>query len=230
MKKSKKNKNFFLITNREIYAIIDYMKETNDIENLLIFYFLFIKGLNYSNISRILITNFKKDLSYLIIKKGIRNKYKIHYDIRLKILDFIKSQDFKNKFFFYNKIKDKKGETRALFIKRQFKRIVDNCFWISNNRKNNIINYFATTRKVKWGFDDTIFINYIQFQNCKEDTIKLTEESNVSDNDSKFQINGVDKNTAMNALQKINKIQDKEENFFFEGSNLNSESLNFEYI
>lgn len=61
-----KIKNRLSIKEKEAYSIINILKEKNDIQNLLIFYFLYIKGFNYSTISRILLSNFKDGFSNLV--------------------------------------------------------------------------------------------------------------------------------------------------------------------
>jgi hypothetical protein len=72
----------FSISKFESLAIINDLKELNDEENIIIFYFIYIKGLNFSTISRILLRDFKRNFSYLIIKKGTKKKYKIDIVIR----------------------------------------------------------------------------------------------------------------------------------------------------
>ena len=72
----KRNDKFF-ITEKELYSIINSLKDNDDLENLCVFYLLYIKGFNFTMISRIRITDFKSRFSKLIIKKSKAMKYAI---------------------------------------------------------------------------------------------------------------------------------------------------------
>jgi hypothetical protein len=158
-----KIKNRQYIKEKEAYSIINILKEKNDKQNLLIFYFLYIKGLNYSTISRILLSNFKNGFSNLVIKKGKKSKHKIDFEIKNKLLDYMREQEYTSKFFFYNNISNTKSKTRAKFIQEQFKLIIEDCFWINSERRNELINYFSISRQPKKNFNLKIFFNDIGF-------------------------------------------------------------------
>lgn len=96
----KNKKAIFKITNREVDGIIDFLKQTKDFENILIFYFLFVKGLNYTQVSRILITDFKQDFNYLLLKKKLTFTYTIDLDTKNKLIEFFLSQEYESLFFF----------------------------------------------------------------------------------------------------------------------------------
>ena len=53
---------------RQQVAILKFLKENNDIQNFIMFYFLYYLGLNFSSISRILITHFNGNYSLLKLK------------------------------------------------------------------------------------------------------------------------------------------------------------------
>ena len=93
----KNKKAIFKITNREVDGIIDFLRQTKDFENILIFYFLFVKGLNYTQVSRILITDFKQDFNYLLLKKKLTFTYTIDLDTKNKLIEFFRSQEYERK-------------------------------------------------------------------------------------------------------------------------------------
>jgi hypothetical protein len=98
--KINKHKKVNNIEQLESLAIINTIKKNSDQEMLLVFYFLYVKGLNYTSISRILLTNFKNNFKYLILKKGKKSKYKIDFLIQPKLLEFMRNQIYTTKFFF----------------------------------------------------------------------------------------------------------------------------------
>jgi hypothetical protein len=152
-----------LITKKEENSIINVLKEKKDKQNLLIFYFLYIKGLNYSTVARILLSSFKNAFSQLIIKKGKSSKYKIEPEISKILLEFMREQEYVSTYFFYNDILDTKTLSRAKYIKDNFISILDECFWIENKRKNEIVNYFSVIRTPKIPVDINIFKNDLLF-------------------------------------------------------------------
>jgi hypothetical protein len=148
-----------VISQKEVYAIINHIKENNDLQIMLIFYFLYVKGLNYTSISRILLKDFKNEFSILITKKGKKSKYKIHQQISEKLYAFFKTQNYNSLFFFYNDIKNGINSSRTQFIKNAFKNVLDKTFWIKNERKELILDLFSKMRQPKKYFDINILIN-----------------------------------------------------------------------
>lgn len=148
---------------KESLAILNYIKESNDVELSLIYYFLFIKGLNFTAVSRILLTNFKNGFDFLLIKKGKCKIYKIDKRIQPKFLEFMNSQNYVNKYFFLNEIKDSKNARRASILKDKFKTIISDCISIREERKNKILSCLSSMRNVKWGFDLDFFFNNIHY-------------------------------------------------------------------
>jgi len=61
---------------KDIIIIIKYLANKSNLLNILLFYFLYFVGLNYSLLSRIMIQNFKRDFDVLIIKKEQKRKFK----------------------------------------------------------------------------------------------------------------------------------------------------------
>ena len=153
----------FIFTFKESVAIINYLKNINDMELLLVYYFIYIKGLNFTDVSRILITNFKNGFNYLLIKKGKTKKIKIDKIIHSKLLEYIHSQEYDNKYLFFNKIKDTKTVRRASFIKNKFKNVIEECSSIKMERKEKLMKYLSSKRGVKWGFNLDFFINDIGY-------------------------------------------------------------------
>lgn len=249
--RQKTNKEIFKITNREVDAIIDYLRQTKDFENILIFYFLFAKGLNYTQVSRILITDFKQDFNYLLLKKKFTFTYTIDLDIKNKLIEFFLAQEYESCYFFYNKIKDGENTRRSLFIKNKFTYIINNCFWINNQRKKSCINYFSLKRFPKWGYNTNKFIDNIYFSKNKSgdnsdsssgpylaetrrEFMKNSSNSNGIYNKigrekkenvlKKLDNNNIENNETLSAFQRIKKILETRENAPFEDS---SSSLEF---
>ena len=75
----------------------------------------------------------------------------------------MREQEYTSKFFFYNNISNTKSKTRAKFIQEQFKLIIEDCFWINSERRNELINYFSISRQPKKNFNLKIFFNDIGF-------------------------------------------------------------------
>ena len=155
-----KNSNLSL---KESLALLNDIKDMDNLEYLLIFYLLFIKGLNFTLISRILLTSFKKGFNYLIIKKGTHKKYKIDKLMQPKFFEFMKSKVYISKYFFFNEIIDEKKGRRVAYIKEKFKQIIDNCTILKIERKEKIITLFSSIRNVKWSFNLRHFLNDIGY-------------------------------------------------------------------
>ena len=158
----KRNDKFF-ITEKELYSIINSLKDNDDLENLCVFYLLYIKGFNFTMISRIRIIDFKSGFSKLIIKKSKAMKYAIPSVLKKKLEEISMNKDFASQFFFYNNISENKDNRRAAFIRNIFKNIINNSFGISDERKIKILNILSSKRKPKINFNDDVFFNDIGF-------------------------------------------------------------------
>lgn len=157
--KAKKN----IISPMESLAIINKIKHDNNLEMLLVYYFLYIKGLNFTAISRLMLTHFRNGFEYLILKKGKRSKYKIDISISQKLYEYFKSQKYITKFFFFNKIIDNDKTTRVSFIKGKMENILNRAYGLKEYRKAEILKIFSFIRSPKWAFDLDIFINDVGF-------------------------------------------------------------------
>lgn len=193
----KKRNEQIKIKKNEIYLIINFLKETEDVQNLCIFYFLYIKGLNFYGISRILLSDFKNGFSLLIIKKGKKAKYKIHPYIRGKLFEILKNTTYKSKFFFYNEVKETKSMTRVIFFKQTFGNIIDNLPKISDERKQKLLKYFSSNRNSKINFEKNMFdcnmqytLGFFDKRKSPLSSPKKINSCNVSpDNDNYFKKN-----------------------------------------
>lgn len=158
----KKDDKFF-ITEKELYSIINNLKDNDDLENLCVFYLLYIKGFNFTMISRIRIIDFKSGFSKLIIKKSKTMKYAIPSLLKKKLEEISMNNNFSSQFFFYNNISENKNNRRATFIRNIFKNIINNSFGITEERKIEILNILSSKRKPKINFNDDIFFNDFGF-------------------------------------------------------------------
>ena len=80
----------------------------NDLENLIILYFLYYSGLTFSNISIIILNNFKMDFSLLIFKKGILKRINIPLVIKNNLIIFALQRINISQHFFYELYKGNK--------------------------------------------------------------------------------------------------------------------------
>ena len=90
----------------ELISLINGYKMKNDLENLIIFYFLYYSGLTFSCISRIILNNFKMDFSLLLFKKGILKRINIPLVIKNNLIIFARQRRNKSQLFFMNYIKE----------------------------------------------------------------------------------------------------------------------------
>ena len=152
-----------IISRMESLAIINTIKDDNNLEMLLIYYFLYIKGLNFTAVSRLLLTHFRNGFKYLILKKGKKSKYKIDISISQKLYEYFKCQKYNTKFFFFNNIIDNEKTTRVSFIKGKMENILNRADGLKEYRKTEILKIFSFIRSPKWAFDLDIFINDVGF-------------------------------------------------------------------
>ena len=95
---------------KDIKKIIKYLSSKSNLLNILLFYFLYYIGLNYSLVSRLMIKNFKQDFKVLLIQKGTKiiKHFFPKQIINVLFYYFMESRSFKSKYFFYDNIKTKK--------------------------------------------------------------------------------------------------------------------------
>lgn len=145
----KNNKNFCFLTDSEILKYISNLKENDKTEIILIFYFLYFSGLNFTSISRIRITHFNKNFSLLKVKKGYQKEVTIPPMIQTIIIALYTETKFESEFFFYDKIKGDKILTRVEYIKKKMENSFDMFSNISDKRKKELIQKFSKIRKHK---------------------------------------------------------------------------------
>ena len=131
-----------------IENIIFHLKQNNDLENLIIFYFLYYSGLTFTEISRILPFHFKMNFSLLKIKQGKLKKVKIPKIITSNLIEFNKQRKGLSQFFFYEGYKGNETLKRVEYIKYNFLEAIKgkNIDFIF---RNNLIKLFSKTRNYK---------------------------------------------------------------------------------
>lgn len=144
-----KNENKKDLTYRQQLALIKFLKENYDIQTLLLFYFLYYLGLNYSTVSRILKGNFNKNFSELKIRKKKFRRYKIIPSIKKNIEEFIKNSREEKKFLFFEEIDNYKNSNRYKFIRQKIIDVLQSCYYIYKEQINYIISIFYRTRNPK---------------------------------------------------------------------------------
>lgn len=132
----------------ELISLINGYKMKNDLENLIIFYFLYYSGLTFSCISRIILNNFKMDFSLLLFKKGILKRINIPLIIKNNLIIFARQRRNKSQFFFYELYKGNKTLSRTDFIKFNFSETL-NLYNENANKKYSLIKDFSKMRKYK---------------------------------------------------------------------------------
>ena len=180
---------------RQQIVMIKFVKEQNDVQILLIYYFLYYLGFTYSMTSRIMVSHFLKDYTLLKSKKSKLKRFKINESIRKNIIDFIEGLGYKRKFLFYDEIKDSKGFTRINFIKQKICNTLRKCYYIYSYQINYILKQFSksrnprkNTKKLDDYFDKDIGISN-GFINSEISNFSYKDESDKSisiEKDSSF--------------------------------------------
>ena len=144
-----KNKNRKeVLSSLEQILFIKYLKEKNDLQIMLLFYFLFYLGFTFSKVSRIKITDFKNSLSTLNIKKGKLQRYKIIPVIVENIYEFIKVKPNKSKYLFYDFFLDSKMLSRVNYIKDKFITSFRSSHLFSLEKEKLLIKTLIKTRSI----------------------------------------------------------------------------------
>ena len=108
------------LTPLEQILLIKFLKEKEDLQPLLLFYFLYYLGFTFSTISRIKINHFRNSLHYLKIKKGKTKNYKLIEIMIKNIHKFIMNKSNETNYLFYDNFVDKEKMTRVNYIKEKF--------------------------------------------------------------------------------------------------------------
>lgn len=173
----------------ELYLIIKHLMKKETYFKILLFYFSYFVGLNYSLISRILIKNLNSSFNKLYLKKGlkvIRHSFP-PYITYLLFFYFKKSRTYNSKYFFNDYDLGKNQKTRVETIKIQLKNILEEIKNIPRNKKKYLLFQFSKLRKSK-KLNNTLYILF------NPEYIKLLDNKNF---DNKYY-----------------KTQEKSENFF----------------
>ena len=100
------SKNYCFLTGSEILKYLSNLKENDKTEIILIFYFLYFSGLNFTTISRIRKTHFNNNCSLLRVKKGYKKEVTIPPMIQTIIINYIEKKNLNQNFFFMIKLKE----------------------------------------------------------------------------------------------------------------------------
>lgn len=115
-----------IFSKQELLLFLYDLNISDDIVSVLLFYFLYFIGLNYSLVARILLKDLKASFGMLILKKG--KKVIKHYfpEIITHLLYkyFISSRSYNSFYFFEDNITNNNKETRTTMIKNKFKHIL----------------------------------------------------------------------------------------------------------
>ena len=199
-----KNKNRKeVLSSLEQILFIKYLKEKNDLQILLLFYFLYYLGFTFSKVSRIRITDFKNSLNTLNIKKGKLQRYKIIPVIVENIYEFIKVKPNKSKYLFYDFFLDSKMLSRVNYIKDKFITSFRSSHLFSLEKEKLLIKNLIKTRSpkrisnsFKFVFDKSIEIsnNFINselsdFNQLNENSISINEKDSSENPEGFFNDN-----------------------------------------
>ena len=112
---TKKNE-AYEVTEKELYFIIKSLIDKDNYLYILLIYFLYFAGLNFSFISRIMIKNLNFSFSKLSLKKGTKN-IKHHFPpiiTNLLFLYYKNARTFCFKYYFNDNILGKIDESRVV--------------------------------------------------------------------------------------------------------------------
>ena len=78
----KSKNNSLILTEEELNSIVNYLKNKDELECLILFYFLYFSGLNFYYLARCQIKDFHKDFDILKLTK--KKTRKIHIPLVIK--------------------------------------------------------------------------------------------------------------------------------------------------
>lgn len=116
---------------------------------MIIFYFLYFFGLNYSTIARITLKDFKKGFNILTLKKRKIRKYFIPDVIKNKLCEYFHNKNNKSIFFFYDSYHDSNSYTRTTLIKNNIRIILESADGVSSETVKYLLSLFSKMRKSK---------------------------------------------------------------------------------
>ena len=213
-----------------IKKIIKYLSSKSNLLNILLFYFLYYIGLNYSLVSRLMIKNFKQDFKVLLIQKGTKiiKHYFPKQIINVLYYYFMESRSFKSKYFFNDNIKEQKHQSRTQYIKNEVKEFFDEIPDIKEINKQKLLSEFSRLRNSKrltknsyCLFDQTFTKenDIIKINTKNNNYCKFEDESDYINNQNYECLNNI------NSLEKI-KIEDDISSINYDGDKENSNDYN----
>lgn len=146
----KSHNNSLILNDNELNSIVNYLKDNDELEALILFYFLYFSGLNFYSLSRCQIKDFQKDFEILKIIKDKVKKIHIPLVIKRNIKQFLLNRDIESKFLFIEYYNEKENiKSRATYLKDVFIKSIKLFKGFSEQKKNILIKDFSITRKYK---------------------------------------------------------------------------------
>ena len=215
---------------KDIKIIIKYLSSKSNLLNILLFYFLYYVGLNYSLVSRLMIKNFKQAFKVLLIQKGTKiiKHFFPKQIINVLFYYFMESRSFESKYFFHDDVREQKNQSRTQFIKNEVKLFLDEIPDIKEKNKQKLLSEFSRLRKSK----RLTKIGYCLFEQTftkENDILKINEKNKnyckfEDESDYIFNKNEECLNN-INSLDNI-KIKDDISSINYDGDIENSNDLN----
>ena len=140
-----------LLSKQELFLLLRDLNKSKDSFSIILLYFLYFLGLNYSFIARILLTDFKSNFTLLILKKGkkVIKHYLPNIIVQLLFQYFIESRSYNSYYFFEDNFLGNNGETRTMMIKDKTSIIFEKAKYITNNKKKKLLSDFSKLRRAK---------------------------------------------------------------------------------
>jgi hypothetical protein len=195
--------------------------------HILLFYFSYFGGLNYSLESRIMIKNFKSGFKILILKKGSKN-IKHFFPKMITNLLFYYFHTYETSFFFNDEKKQKKDESRTKAIKNQMNQFLNDIPEIEFEKKQLLMSKFPKLRKSK-RITKNVFGLFFPMFFKENDILKInTEDQNYCKfkDESDYICNKDDKYSYNNEPTKLFPIQDNIDSLDYDADEENSMKLN----
>ena len=219
-------KNSISLTENEQVSLVNNLKKNNDIQNLIILYFLYYSGLTFSLLSRFKISDFKKGFSFIKIVKGTKKIIKIPSVIQKNILTFFREKENKSLFFFYDSFYGDKNLSRTKYLKIKFIESLNSVHAINESKKDALIKDFSKSRKFKILTYKYFTLFDFENKNINNSIIKELPESPEEQN-SFFSISLIsefnESDSDADNIEIISNNKEKEINFQFRPKN------NFKY-
>ena len=169
------SRNETIIEENLLVDIINNLKNNIDLENLIIFYFLYYSGITFSSIARILPNHFKNNFSLLKLKKGKEKKINIPKIISQNLILFNANRKNLSQYFFYEYYSGSKIIQRTEFIKYNFLQSITSSK-VNYEIRNYLISLFSRTRKYK-------ILNYTKYYLFEFNPLEIPKKIDESKNE-----------------------------------------------